>query len=795
MDNVLNNALDLFPVTQTPQQAQVKLQRLTYSATNRGPTEIQSTLSLTLYDDGVQYMSTLDMNRAASYTFGYRSSHVGGGGGVVIGRVESVADEMWDLLVDMTLTKYTQHSPLALTKTLNLIRHVLLHGSEACVMNGELLYRIEMAVEPLRNLNTAIVEQRMVEHILNSEGIAGKDNDIVLGSEGIGHQLSQLGTRAAATMFKLRGGSVDRGYPVRDAATKLYGIIRDPNNLSRLRMQQRPSDSLVPIGNAKQVGYITDEGRLAVLQQKMAVEERAMKQEQLLEQQRMNQKRSNLAGTSAIDSFGGGYTSNVVGSGGKVVVGAAHSLADMIESAKYELEQHKTKHNQRVSSLKKGYTDDLSTRARQLEELERNRVEFDPEFVRKEKALQDALEYLEEMHRLDQEKVGDLLEGDLLGNGKDNLQGDGTAFGDNSDGADLLGLGGNATSWIPASYAGTDNQGAGVSTDLLGFGGQSSGYGKDVKSGGSYLPQLVPTNSSYIVGKSISLEDNANTHIRDVAGNSNRFNIRPSLVTGTTGVAENASYRSGVVTSHQLPSPTFSGTINDVFAIGGHLGTIRDEEAEAEKSRKMHLANGLFAGVVPAVSAIAQQKQPIMHSANNLNARAFDDLIPISDTSLNSSARFNNNSAFGTSDLTSFSVSPSSDPFGMGGPMGGGNISNVTSIAHPSSVPISSYPDPFGMGGPMGGSSISIVTSIAPPPSMPPPPPPMPPPPPPMPTTLSPPQAVDTLLGNNPSVEQMQEMIKQQQAQMNQMMNLMQQMRMQGSNNNSNIGAGAPPSY
>ena len=558
-------------------------------------------------------------------------------------------------------------------------------------------------------------------------------------------------------------------------------------------MQQQPSDSLVPIGNAKQVGYITDEGRFKVLQQKMVAEERALKQKQLLEHQRMNKTRSNLAGTSASDSFGGGYTSHVSGSGGKVVVGAAHSLADMIESAKYELEQHKTKHNQKVSSLKKGYTDDLSARAQQLNELERTRVESDPEFVRKEKALQDALEYLEEMQRLDQEKVGDLLEGDLLGNGKDDMQGSGTAFGGNADGADLLGFGGNATPWVPASYAGTGNQGAGVSADLLGFGGQSSGYNNDIKFGGSYLAQPIPTNSGYHVAQSINFEDDSNTHV-DIALNRTNFNMRPSLMTGSTGGAANASNRSGMVTSPQLPSPipAFYGMANDVYATGGVQSTIHDEEAETEKSRKMHLANSLFAGVVPAVSATAQQKQPIMHSGNNPNARALDDLIPMSHTSLNSSAGANTSSAFGANDSASFVVSSSSDLFGMGGLMGGSSISHVTSIA----PLISSHPDPFGMDGPMGGSSINNITSIAPLPSMPPPPPPpsMPPPPPPIPMTLSTPQAANNLFGNNPSVEQMQEMIKQQQTQMNHMMNLMQQMQMQGSSNNPNIGAGAPPS-
>jgi hypothetical protein len=766
MDNVLNNALNLFPVTQTPQQVQVKLQRLTCYAYNRGPTEIQRTLSLSLYDDGVQYMNTLDMNRAASYTFGYRSSYgqygttVNSLGGGTHG--ESVADEMWELLVDLTLSRYSQHSPLALTKTINLIQHVLLHGSEACVMNGELLYKIEMAVEPLRNMNTALVEQQMLEQILNSEGIAGRDNDVVLSSEGIGHQLSQLGVRATATMLRLRGGSVDRGYPVRTAASKLYGIVGNPNNLRRLRMQQQPGDSLVPIGRVNQVGYITDEGRYRVLQEKMAVEERALKQKQLLEQQRMNQTRSNLAGTSATDSFGGGYTSNAGGSGGKLVIGAAHSLADMIESAKYELEQHKAKHNKKISSLKKGYADDPSARARKLQELERNRVESDPEFTRKEKALRDALEYLEEMQRLEREKVGDLLEGDLLGSNKDGTQSGGATFGNGDDGADLLGFDSNADSRVdvfgggPPSFAVTGNLGAGASDDLLGFSGPPGGYGNDVNSGLPFSPLPTSTNSGYVVGKSTNLENNANrTHVA----------LRPSLVTGIIGGAGNEGNVSGVAASHHIPSPalTFNRVENDVFAIGGVHGTARDEEAETERSRKMHLAEGLFAGVVPAVSATAEQKKPIMLSASNSGAWAFDDLIPISDA-LNSSA--------GAIDSSMKSMPSSSDPFGTG-PMG---------IAPSRSMPIPSSSD-FGI--PMGGSNISSVMSIAPPPSVPPPPPPpMPPPPPPMAAALSAPHLANNLFGNNPSVEQMQEMIKQQQAQMNQMMQLMQQMQMQGSNNN-----------
>ena len=110
--------------------------------------------------------------------------------------------------------------------------------------------------------------------------------------------------------MKIRGGSVDKGYPVCEAASKLYSILSNAHMLRQLRMQQPAGTLLVPIGSTKQVGFITDKGRLSVLQEKMAVEERAWKQEQYLEQQRHTQTWSNLAGVSAKDGFGGGYTTS-----------------------------------------------------------------------------------------------------------------------------------------------------------------------------------------------------------------------------------------------------------------------------------------------------------------------------------------------------------------------------------------------------------------------------------------------------------------------------------------------------
>ena len=790
MNNALNNALNVFPTTQTPQQTQTKLQRLVYDATSnaRAPTEIQSTLAYSLYDDALEYMNTLEMNRAASYTFGYHNSY--GQNGTTVNTLggnthgESIANEMWELLIDWTLSKYTQHSVLAITKTIHLIQHVLLTGSEACVMDGELLYRIEMAVEPLRRLNTALVEQQIVESILNDEGRASGENDVVLSTDGIQHQLNKFGTRATATILKLKGGSVDKGYPVRTAANNLYVYVNNPNNLRQLRMKQQQQlqsngegTSLVPIGSTKQVGYITDDARYRLLQQKMAQEEKALKQKQYMEQQRLKQTRSNLAGSSAIDSFGGGYA----GSNSNVVVGAAHSLEDMINSAKYELEQHKSKRQQKIANLKQGYSDDPYTRSKQLEHLERNNIESDPEFIKKEKALQDALEYLQEMQRDEQERVGDLLEGDLLGDtsasGGDGISSShgmvGNSGGDGA--ADLLGFDNGTT----AASAGPQfdvfggaiittappSMPAGGSTDLLGFDGLA----------GMNSPAVNPPSGAFSTHPNMPANSNDNTSAVMGGGgsmsNNSSFDLRPSLVTG------NAS----------------SNPIDVMGPISSQQPEL-DEEAEAEKSRKMNMAAGLFAGMPSMSSSNATaetvQRTPIMQSKNSSNISALDDLIPVSDTPLapppppgatNDTLEYNS-----AVDITSSSATTIEIPdFGMG-PMGGSSSAGL-------GVPATTS-DPFGMG-PMGGIPSTTNTVPVPPPMAPPPPPlEAPPPLPSVPPPMAPPDnASNNFLGNNPSVEQMQEMIKQQQAQMKQMMQMMAQM--QGPNNNSNGATGGwPPS-
>ena len=241
--------------------------------------------------------------------------------------------------------------------------------------------------------------------------------------------------------------------------------------------------------------------------------------------------------------------------------------------------------------------------------------------------------------------------------------------------------------------------------------------------------------------------------------NNSNFDLRPSLV---TGMREKGTSSSSVPIEPPPPPPSSTNHFSDLQhddvssmgAMGGVQGTpigllsesslqqkADEEEAQAEKSRKMQIAAGLFAGV-PSVP----QQSPIMQQQNSSNLSALDDLIPVSDTSQVASATTTN------------------------------NISAFDDNAHNDAIPVS---DTFGIA--MGGSSShdNNNTSIPIPPPMAPPPPPMAPPPPPQPTAMAPPtnNVTNNLLGNNPSVEQMQEMIRQQQEQMNQMMQMMASMQ------------------
>lgn len=626
--------------------------------------------------------------------------------------------------------------------------------------DGELLYRIEMVVGPLRTLNTALVEQRLIEHILNTNkgddddnnnpNYAGRGNemDVVLTPHAIGEQLTNFSTRAAATMIKLRGGSIDKGYPVRMAAEKLYTLVSNPVKLQQVRLEKAASNSLVPIGSANKAGFITDEGRYRLLQQKMAQAEKEQRDAQRKEELQLRQTRSNLIGPASKDGFGSGYISGANnGNGGVGVVGAAHSLEDMIKSAKFELEQHKSARAAKIASLKKGYSDNPMEVARRLEELERNDVTKDPKFLEKERGLKEALEYLEELQREQREKevveeMGDLLGGggggDFFG-GSTNancVTNDSQAFG-GDDSEDLLGFQTNvAPAPVPVSSTKSDVFGAssssGGTADLLGF---------DAFAGPSQQPPQQTQQQYHQYSQSqANQNNNVNaTSSSSMMGNGSSFlpspeklEMRPSLVTGIRGPPPTVEHsntggddlwkgwhdtsstnESGV----SAASTTYTDDISSFGAMGGIPGSSiqqseEDEDAKLEKERKMNMAAGLFAGVF---------------SNNTSSSNAGSGAV-----------------------MNSISSTTTSDPFE--------SMLSTPPMDAPPPPPIEA-PPPL-------------------PPSVPPPPPPNEPPPPP-PTNSN---------GGDASVEQMQEIIRQQQQQMNQMMQMMQQMGMQGGAPNVNNG-------
>lgn len=103
---------------------------------------------------------------------------------------------------------------------------------------------------------------------------------------------------------------------MRELAEGLFALLSMPrHDLLREREKHADPTSLVPIGSNQEIAFATDEQRLQYLQQRMQLQER------------MKQK-SNLA--KADNGFGGGYSSR----DGQSIVGASHSLEEMIEIAR-----------------------------------------------------------------------------------------------------------------------------------------------------------------------------------------------------------------------------------------------------------------------------------------------------------------------------------------------------------------------------------------------------------------------------------------------------------------------------
>ena len=233
-------------------------------------TETEKRLAVVLFDESVQVLSTFELNQIASLTYS-----------------NETCDQIFEML-GIVMSNPIDHSVLALQKALVLTTHTLTYGSEKCINSAWSLGRW---VTALCDFNTVLMAQKQM-------GVTSWWNTV-------------------------KGGAVDRGFPVRDAAQKLQGLLADEAKIRQLRTDKSDPNSLVPIGDDR-VAYVSDEVRLFMLKKRM-------------KEQEMTIPKSNL--TKAQGGFGSGYqTSN-----GQTVVGAAHSLEEMMARAERE---------------KKKYTDD-----------------------------------------------------------------------------------------------------------------------------------------------------------------------------------------------------------------------------------------------------------------------------------------------------------------------------------------------------------------------------------------------------------------------------------------------------
>jgi len=229
-------------------------------------TDAQKVLVSLLFEDRVQIISTFDMNRVASLTY-----------------CDDTEDEIFDVFRE-TLARPTDYTVLTLQKTLITLRHVVIYGAEACVNDAWAMAR---AVEELRRYNTVLIAQ--------------SDPNSALGF-----------------WHKIKGGGVDQGHPVREAAEKLYELLESREKVRRVRTMSEDPGSIVPVGSKRDAAYMSDEARFRYLQRRMQIEQGQV-------------RKSNLAKSDS--SFGAGYTA----AGGKgSVVGAAHGIEEMIKAAERE---------------------------------------------------------------------------------------------------------------------------------------------------------------------------------------------------------------------------------------------------------------------------------------------------------------------------------------------------------------------------------------------------------------------------------------------------------------------------
>jgi len=226
-------------------------------------TESQGILASMIYDDDVEVLTTFDMNRIASLTFG-----------------DEVCGELFDL-IEYTLRHTIEFTVLTLHKTIVLLHHLAIYASQKA---ANAVWILKPHITPLKSYNTVLLA------LDNPKSMLGR-------------------------IQRIKGGNVDRGEPVRKSSTKLMDLLNDVKLFKQLRSKSEDPNSLVPVGDKEEVGFVSDEVRKAMLQEK-------------IRQQHKVDIKSNLKGPKGA-GFGSGYNAH----DGRNVVGAAHGLEEMLRMA------------------------------------------------------------------------------------------------------------------------------------------------------------------------------------------------------------------------------------------------------------------------------------------------------------------------------------------------------------------------------------------------------------------------------------------------------------------------------
>ena len=116
---------------------------------------------------------------------------------------------------------------------------------------------------------------------------------------------------------QIKGGSVDKGGPVRKAAKELHDLLVSKHEIYRLRNELADPDSLVPVGDKSEIAFQSEEHARSSQSKKFSSQK---------------QLKSNLAKDK--NGFGSGF--NPRDSSGRLVVGAAHSIEEMLAAARKE---------------------------------------------------------------------------------------------------------------------------------------------------------------------------------------------------------------------------------------------------------------------------------------------------------------------------------------------------------------------------------------------------------------------------------------------------------------------------